>query len=121
MDPFGTLRVRPSSARTPENDLRRSRMSITASVTSSSRAVHAGELALDEPPDFLVRQAVLAETIDGVGHQPLGGAQRGRSGTAGPAPVRDERAGALTQLDDALVLELAVGLGDGVRVDDERF
>ena len=31
----------------------------------------------------------------------------------------DERAGAVAQLDDALVLELAVGLGDGVRVDHE--
>ena len=31
----------------------------------------------------------------------------------------DERAGAVPQLDDAFVLELAVGLGDGVRVDHE--
>ena len=31
----------------------------------------------------------------------------------------DERAGAVAQLDDAFVLELAVGLGHGVRVDHE--
>ena len=32
---------------------------------------------------------------------------------------RDERAGAVAQLDDALVLELAVGLGHGVGIDHE--
>ena len=36
-----------------------------------------------------------------------------------PRVAGDERAGAVAQLDDAFVLELAVGLGDGVRVDHE--
>src|SRR4051794_2634931 len=113
MEPFGMLRVRPSSAHTAPNDFRRSRISMTASLTSPSRVVHAGELALDEPPDLLVGQSVVAEALDRVGHQPLGGAHRGRRGPAGAAPVGDESAGALTQLDDAFVFELAVGFGDG--------
>ena len=36
-----------------------------------------------------------------------------------PRVAGDERAGAVAQLDDAFVLELAVGLGHGVRVDHE--
>src|SRR3954452_10408198 len=111
MEPFGTPRVRPSSAHAAPNDLRRSRISTTGSVTPPSRVVDPGELALDEPPDLLVGESVVAEALDRVGHQPLGGAHGGRSRPAGAAPIGDEGAGALTQLDDAFVFELPVSFG----------
>src|SRR3954454_7268538 len=119
MEPFGTLRVRPSSAHAAPNDLRRSRRSMTGSVTPPSRVVDTGELALDEPPDLLVGQSVVAEALDRVGHQPLGRAHGGRRGPAGAGPIGDEGAGALTQFDDAFMFELPVGFGDRVRIDDE--
>src|SRR5689334_20918300 len=105
MEPVGTLRVRPSSARTAPYDLHSSRMSMTTSATSPSRVVHAGELALDEPPDLVVGQPVAAEALDRLGHQPLRGAQGRRRGSVGAGVCRDERSGTLAQLDDPFVFE----------------
>src|SRR5260221_8786324 len=95
----------------------------TLSLTSSSRFRQrgmAGELGLEEPADFLVRQAARAQLVDRGGDGRQSGFHRvGLLLRAGAA--RDERAGAVAQLDDALVLELAVRLGDRVRIDDELF
>src|SRR5215475_8346054 len=78
----------------------------------------AGELGLEQSPDLVVAQAARAQPLDGRRDQRLAGAQVvGR--LLGARAGGDERAGAVTQLDHALVLELAIGLGHGVGIDHE--
>ena len=80
--------------------------------------VHARQCRLEQAADFFVGNPTRPETVDGGGDQRLAGAQL-VGGFLG-APVRGhECTRPVAQLDHALVLELAVGLGDRVGVDHE--
>ena len=76
------------------------------------------QLRLEQPPDLGFGDAARPQLVH----------RRGHDGLAGPQPVGelllarragDERARAVPQLDHALVLELAVRLGDRVGIDHE--
>src|SRR5215813_14373971 len=91
----------------------------SATVAScSGRTPQAGELGLEQAPDLLVGEAAPAQPIDRRGDNRLAGAVL-VGFLLGTGVAGDERAGAVPELDDALVLELAVRLGHRVRVDHE--
>src|SRR5687768_7446701 len=91
-------------------------MNESATMTSCPR--QPCQLRLEQPPDLLVGDSARAQSLYGGGNNGLRRAnlvgQLLRSGTP-----RDERAGAVAQLDDPFVFELAVRLGDRVWVDHE--
>src|SRR5262252_2347964 len=101
--------------------LRRSTASITyASATLPSRARQPRQLRLEEPANLVVGQTTLAKLLDCARNDRLAGTKRvGRLFPAGSSG--HERSGAVAEFDHALVLELAIRLCDGVRVDDELF
>jgi hypothetical protein len=76
-----------------------------ASATVCSCFRQAGELGLEQPADFLVGHAARTQLLDGGGDNRLAGADRARFLLAS-GDVGDERACALAQLDDPLVLEI---------------
>src|SRR5215813_8604470 len=101
---------RRPARRTPAR-LRRSAVSMTnASATLVSCLRQAGELRFEEASNLLVGDAAIAQAADGVDDHGLGGAQL-LGGLLCPAAGRHERAGAVAQLDDALVFELPVRPG----------
>src|SRR2546428_6309078 len=123
MDPAGTCSVRPRTASTSAQVFFRSATSMTgtsATLISCFRFRQAGELRLEQPADLVLGDAALAQPLDGGGDDGLRGAQL-VGGFLRARARGDERAGAVAQLDYALVLELAVRLRDRVRVDDELF
>src|SRR2546425_9380113 len=76
------------------------------------------QLRFEQPPNLLVGEAARTEPLYRGRDDRLAGAKRvGR--LLRPRIPRDERAGAMTQLDDAFVLELAIGLRHRVRIDHE--
>src|SRR6516164_6242482 len=88
------------------------------SLTMASRAVQSRESRLEQPPDFLVGDAPCAKALDGRRDERLSGAKL-IGGLLGAAVRGHKRSRAVPKLDDAFVLELAVGLGHSVRVDHE--
>src|SRR5437762_8901788 len=88
------------------------------SATALSSLAQARQLRLEQPPDLLVGDAACAQLVHGRRDDRLAGAhlvgQLFRTRVAGY-----EGAGALTELDDPFVLELAIRLGHGVRIDHE--
>src|SRR5689334_3544499 len=77
-----------------------------------------GKLGFEQPPDFLVAQPLGAQLLDRAAHDRL----REPYGIRAFLAFRcggDERARTVPKLDDALVLELAIGFRDRVRVDHE--
>src|SRR5262245_16206800 len=123
MEPEGTWSVRPRTASTSAQVFRRSATSITgasATLISCFRLRESRELRLEQPPDLVLGDAALAQPHDRGGDDRLRGAEL-VGGFPRTRVRRDERAGAVAQLDHALVLELAVCLRDRVRIDDELF
>src|SRR4051812_48369868 len=86
-----------------------------ASATLTSLA-QPGEMGFEQPTDLLVGHTSVTQFFDGGDDGRLRGPH-----LVGELPGRavggHERPGAMPQLDDALVFELAVSLGDGVRID----
>src|SRR5438876_11204878 len=91
-----------------------------ASLIFCSRFREPGQLGFEQPPDFVVAQAFRAQLLDGRTDDRLSEADLVGEFLA-PGAGRHERAGAVPKLENAVVLELAIGLRDGVRVDDEFF
>src|SRR5438132_13659735 len=77
------------------------------------------QFRLEQPPDLFVVDAARVQPLYRRRHDALGGAQL-VGGFLAARRGRDERAGAVAELDDALVLELAGGLGGGVGDGDRR-
>src|SRR5262245_4912076 len=119
MDPFGTSIVSPRSASVGPYRLQRSVVSITSgSGIAASCLPQTGQLGFEQAPDLLVAESPCAQPLHRRRHDALSRAQR-LGELFPPVVLRHKGARAVTQLDDALVLQLAVGLGDGVRVDHE--
>src|SRR5947199_2381649 len=78
------------------------------------------ELRLEEPPDFFIGEASGPKLVDGGSDNRLRESDL-VSQLAAPRVCRYECAGAMAQLDDSFVLELAIRFGDGVWIDDQLF
>src|SRR5258705_13153390 len=91
---------------------------MNASATAISCFAQASQLRLEQSPDLVVGDSARAQPLDGGRDDGLSRAKLVRQ-LFRPGISGDERPSALTQLDDALVLELAVRLGHGVRIDHE--
>src|SRR5262245_29843429 len=123
IEPAGTWSVRPRIACTSAQVLCKSTTSTTgtsATLISCFRFRQPGELRLEQPADLVLGHAAVAQPFDGGGDDRLRGAKL-VGGFLRARVRRHEGAGAVPQLDHALVLELAVCLGDRVGVDDELF
>src|SRR6266542_4875088 len=119
MEPGGTRRSSPRTASTGPKCFRRSDVSMTnASATVRSCSAQSRKLRLEQSSDLLVAHTPRAQPLDRRRDDGLPRTKLlGQLFSAGVR--RHERAGAVPELDEAFVLQLAVGLGDGVRVDDE--
>src|SRR6185295_18217815 len=110
MEPAGTCSVNPRSASTPSYCLRRSDVSMTNRLLTVNSCLGQRQRRLEQAPDLLVGDAAGAQPVHRGGDQGLAGAQLvGRLLRAGVGG--DKGAGAVAQLDDPFVLQLAVGLG----------
>src|SRR5450432_2951775 len=119
IEPAGIWRFKPRNASTPEKVFRRSVVSmIMRSSTSASRLGRVGQRGFEQSSDLILADASRSQSLDRTGDDLLRASNR-----VGPFPtarvLRNERARAVAQLDDAFVFELPVCLRDRVRIHHE--
>src|SRR5690606_32419092 len=118
IDPRGTVNVSPSGP----YDLRSPSTSIAGAVPPpadsfiTSVLLSSRKLGFEQTPDCAVIEAELAQPRDAAPHHR---ARLQNRAPVDPAPLRDERAGAVPQLYQAGVLHLPVSLGHRVWIHHE--
>src|SRR5262245_54139902 len=91
-----------------------------ASTTMTSSPGQTRQLCFEKTTDLFVCHTPFSQALDGSGDDRPAGAQLlGQLLRAGV--LRNEGAGTVPQLDDSFVLELAVRLRHGIRVNHERL